>query len=293
MKRYSIVHQTTYRFSGSVQLLPHTLRLRPREGHELRIESSTLDIDPPATLRWQRDVEGNCVATATFTQMAQVLAITSEVVIQQYDQAPYDFLVADYAVDYPFSYSPEDCVLLSPYLSQYSRGSAVLAEWMQFLMLPNEKLQTFSLLLRLNQRIFGMLNYRRRDEEGVQSPEQTLRLGTGSCRDYAGLFIEAARQLGFACRFVSGYLYSEATSYLAGLSGSTHAWAEVFIPGAGWKGFDPTLGSIAGSEHIAVAVARLPVAVPPVAGAFLGVPGATLSVAVWVTELPKVPEVTC
>ncbi len=293
MKRYSIVHETTYRFSGSVQLLPHTLRLRPREGHELRIESSTLDINPPANLRWQRDVEGNCVATATFMQMSPVLTINSEVVIQQYDQAPYDFLVADYAVDYPFRYSPEDSVLLSPYLSQFGSGSVLLAEWMNFLMLPNEKLQTFGLLLRLNQRIFRMLNYRRRDEEGVQSAEQTLRLGSGSCRDYAGLFIEAARQLGFACRFVSGYLYSDATSSRAGPSGSTHAWAEVFIPGAGWKGFDPTTGGIAGPEHIAVAVARLPAAVPPVAGAFLGVPGATLSVAVWVTELAKVPEVTC
>ena len=118
MKRYKILHQTNYEFSGQVHLHPHTLRLRPREGHELRIESSTLDISPDASLRWHRDVEGNSVATATFLGSTAYLYISSEVVIQQYDQVPYDFLVADYAVDYPFRYDPEDEILLTPYLKQ-------------------------------------------------------------------------------------------------------------------------------------------------------------------------------
>ncbi len=286
MKRYRIFHQTRYDFSGNVQLLPHTLRLRPREGHELRMESSRLDISPPATLRWQRDVEGNSVATATFNTRATSLQINSEVIIQQYDQTPYDFLVADYAVDYPFSYTDEDTVILAPYFSgPDTAGTGSLADWVAEIWQPDESLQTFALLLRLNQRIYEQLSYRVREEEGVQSAEETLAYGTGSCRDAACLFMAAARQLGFAARFVSGYLYSDPASGQAPQAGSTHAWAEVFLPGAGWKGFDPTIGNIVGAEHIAVAVARLPESVPPVAGAFHGLPGASMSVNVAVNAL--------
>lgn len=286
MKRYQILHQTNYQFSGVVQLLPHTLRLRPREGHELRIETSTLDITPDATLRWQRDVEGNSVATATFAQKATSLNIVSKVLIQQYNQTPYDFLVAEYAVDYPFTYSEEDRALLAPYLRSCSNVEiGLLADWLNGLWHPNEKLQTFAVLLRLNERIYQTLSYRTREEEGVQSPEQTLSSRSGSCRDAASLFMAAARQLGFASRFISGYLYALATSDTRGPSGSTHAWVEVFIPGAGWKGFDPTTGNIVGAEHIAVAVARMPESVPPIAGSFLGPPGTKMTVNVWVSEL--------
>ncbi|GAB3095973.1 transglutaminase family protein [Aestuariicella hydrocarbonica] len=286
MKRYKIVHSTQYNFSGRVQLQPHTLRLRPREGHELRIESSTLDIYPPARLRWHRDVEGNSVATVTFEGSTQSLRIQSEVTIQQYDQTPHDFLVADYAVHYPFHYSDEDKVLLSPYMcSSATPESNVLKSWIDDIWQGEEKIQIFALLLRLNQRIYQTLTYQSRDEEGVQSPEQTLSLCSGSCRDSASLFMAAARQLGFAARFVSGYIYSHTTTNSLGQSGSTHAWAEVFIPGAGWKGFDPTIGNIVGAEHITVAVARLPESVPPIAGSFHGPSGANMVVNVWVTAL--------
>ena len=286
MKRYKIVHQTQYSFSGPVLLQPHSLRLRPREGPELRIESSTLDISPAATLRWQRDVEGNAVATATFSGSTQSLRIQSDVIIQQYDQAPHDFLVADYAAGYPLHYRDEDKVLLSPYMRLPSAaGSGLLTNWVAGIWQPGETIQTFALLLRLNQRIYQTLTYRRREEEGVQSAEQTLSLASGSCRDSACLFMTAARHLGFAARFVSGYLYANATPNAPGEPGSTHAWAEVFIPGAGWKGFDPTLGSIVGDEHISVAVARLPESVPPIAGAFHGPSGANMVVNVWVTAL--------
>ncbi len=287
MKRYAIVHKTRYDFSGLVRLQPHTLRLRPREGHELRIESSKLAISPTPKLRWHRDVEGNSVATATFTDSAQVLTVESETIIQQYDQSPLDFLVADYAVDYPFRYNEEDRVLLSPYMNSPNRAAtAALTNWINAIWQAGERIQTFGLLLRLNQRIFQNLTYRRREEEGVQSAEQTLSYGSGSCRDSACLFMTAARQLGFAARFVSGYIYSDATANQCGQPGSTHAWAEVFIPGAGWKGFDPTNGNVVGAEHIAVAVARLPESVPPIAGAFQGPSGANMVVNVWVTELP-------
>ncbi len=281
MKRYKILHETSYQFSGAVELLPHTLLLRPREGHELRIENSVLAIDPEPVLRWQRSVEDNSVATAHFTGSTQQLLITSEVIIQQYDQAPFDFLVADYAVDYPFSYNDEDRQLLAPYLEPVCAEGSALSEWVSSVW-DGEVIQSFALLLRLNQRIYQALSYQIREEEGVQDPQQTLATGAGSCRDFAALFMAAARQLGLAARFVSGYLYCPNNSEMAG---STHAWAEVFLPGAGWKGFDPTSGCVVGPEHIAVAVARLPESVPPIAGAFNGPPGASMAVSVWVTEL--------
>jgi len=154
MKRYKIIHHTQYEYSGPVQLHPHTLRLRPREGHELRIESSKLEISPAPTLRWRRDVESNSVATATFTESTRCLTIKSEIIIQQYDQAPLDFLVSDYAVNYPFEYNDEDKPLLSPYMETASEESNnALNDWVDRLWQPGEKIQTFSLMLRLNQRI--------------------------------------------------------------------------------------------------------------------------------------------
>ena len=285
VKKFKIIHRTHYEFSNSVQLLPHTLRLRPREGHELRIEYSKLDITPLASLRWQRDVEGNCISTASFNTKTQSLTISSEVVIQQYDLLPHDFLVSNYAVHYPFNYSSEDTILLSPYLLNPAEPRSIIIDnWIAELksISDKEKIQTFELLLQLNQRIYQTISYRIREEEGVQPAEQTLALSSGSCRDCASLFMAAAKALGFAARFVSGYIHSHAA---IAQSGSTHAWAEVFIPGAGWKGFDPTIGDMVGADHIAVAVARLPESVPPVAGNFFGNPGSKMDVDVWVTEI--------
>ena len=282
MQRYKILHRTYYNFSGAVTLGPHYLRLRPREDYDLHIESSTLTITPPATLLWHRDVESNSVATATFDVSVNQLAIESEVIIQQFNEAPLDFLVADYAVNYPFTYLPEDRIMLLPYMAfPEEKVKTQLTEWIAGFWQPEESIQTYTLLQRLGTHINQTLSYRIREEPGVQTVGQTLDFGTGSCRDFALLFMEAARCLGFASRFVSGYLHAppSAANY-----GSTHAWAEVYLPGAGWKGFDPTVGTIAGTDHIAVAVARLPASVPPIAGSFVGPPGSTLHVGVWVTK---------
>ena len=285
MQRYKILHRTYYNFSAPVRLEQHALRLRPREGYELHIESSSLRITPHANLRWHRDVEDNSVAIATFDDAtASQLLIESEVIIQQYNEAPLDFLVADYATEYPFVYLPEDKVVLAPYLMGVTAQAPdnALAEWVATLWQPGEQIQTYALLQRLGTRIQQTFSYRLREEPGVQSATETLSYGTGSCRDFAYLFMESARRLGLASRFVSGYLHAQpATTNF----GATHAWAEVFLPGAGWKGFDPTLGEIVGTKHIAVAVARLPQWVPPIAGSFVGPPGAELDVGVWVTEL--------
>ena len=283
MQRYKILHRTYYNFSAPVLLEPHALRLRPKEGYELHIESAKLEITPPATLRWHRDAEDNSVAIATFDTPASQLVIESEVIIQQFNEAPLDFLVADYATHYPFAYTPTDRVILSPYLNDIAHQTdAALAAWVAGLWQAGEAIQTYSLLQRLSSHIPQTLVYQVREEPGVQMPADTLTRGSGSCRDFANLFMQAAQHLGLAARFVSGYLHAEPSS---ANYGSTHAWAEVFLPGAGWKGFDPTIGAIVGIDHFAVAVARLPESVPPIAGSFVGPPGASLDVGVWVTAL--------
>lgn len=271
MNRYRILHRTDYAYSDCIQLGPHALRLRPRSGHDLRIESSMIVIQPEAFLRWHRDVEDNCVAIATFDTPSQHLRIESNLVVEQYDQQPLDFLVEDYAWRYPFAYSSDDFPVLQAYLltssSSSSSSNAALEQWIPSVWQPGEVVESYALLQRLNLAIHSRVSYRRREEPGVQSPNETLVSATGSCRDLAFLFMEAAKRLGFAARFVSGY---SCTSHTSQEGGSTHAWAEVFLPGAGWKGFDPTRGEIVGVNHIPVAVGRLPHFVPPIAGSFSG-----------------------
>jgi transglutaminase-like putative cysteine protease len=283
MRRLKILHRTYYNFSGQVQLQPHRLLLRPREGAGLHIESFNLELTPTAHLRWLRDAYDNSVAMASFDSPTAHLAIVSECIVQQFDETPLDFLVADFAVHYPFAYDTDTAEILRPYLhSPPQAEQAALAAWLHRYWHAGEPVQTYSLLARLCAAISQSLTYQIREQPGVQSPVATLARGIGSCRDFASLFMDAARFLGLAARFVSGYLNSP---FEDGRSGSTHAWAEVYLPGAGWKGFDPTSGEIAGSRHIAVAVARMPEMVSPVTGAFLGPPGADLTVGVWVSEL--------
>jgi transglutaminase-like putative cysteine protease len=191
-------------------------------------------------------------------------------------------VVADEAVNYPFRYDADTAAVLRPYLvdSQAPVEQEELRSWLSQRWKFGEQLQTYGLLQRLSLDIKQTLRYEAREYPGVQSAAETLSRGVGSCRDFASLFMLAARCLGLAARFVSGYLNAPHTG-----SGATHAWAEVYLPGAGWKGFDPTLGEMVGSKHIAVAVARRPDVVSPVAGTFFGRPGASLYVDVDVTAL--------
>jgi len=268
LRRLQIDHLTEYRFGSVVTLLPHRLLLRPRENHSLRISSSTLAISPTPVLRWQRDALDNSLAVATFTAPSAVLRIASQVIIEHYDETPLDFLVEQYAAYHPLQYKPEDAAELAPLMQMAWPGDhSAVTQWVHGLGVGLGRMETFAMLDRLNRAISRDFRYQVREEPGVQSPARTLALGSGSCRDFAALFLDACRALGLASRFVSGYhtSYANATD-----AGSTHAWAEVYLPGPGWKGFDPTAGLITGTEHIAVAVARHPETVPPVAGSYLG-----------------------
>lgn len=280
MKRYKIIHRTYYNYSSSVTLGEHRLLLRPREDYELRIESFILKSTPNAKILWHRDVEGNSVAIATFSGQTQQLLIESELIIQQYNESPLNFIVDTYAITYPFQYKNNDSFTLNAYMVLPDEQTRILLNDMIYnIYKTNERIETYTLLQRLSSYIYTRFSYTIREEPGVQTPQQTLMFGSGSCRDFALLFMETAKCLGLASRFVSGYLYAPLMSSLVG---STHAWAEVYLPGGGWIGFDPTIGDIAGVDHIPVAVSRLADSVPPISGSFTGVAHSTLDVGVWV-----------
>jgi transglutaminase-like putative cysteine protease len=270
MRKLQIDHVTEYQFGVAVTLLPHRLLLRPRENHSLHIASSTLAISPNHLIRWQRDPLDNSVAVASFTAPTASLRVASEVVIEHYDEEPLDFLVDEHAAFHPFAYSAQDAALLAPLRTMaWPSDRKPVDDWLRGLGLTPGRIETFALLDQLNRAIPREFRYQGREEPGVQPPALTLSRRSGSCRDFAALFLDATRSLGIASRFVTGYHTSYANE--AG-AGSTHAWAEVYLPGPGWKGFDPTAGVVTGSEHIAVAFAAHPEAVPPVAGSFLGPP---------------------
>lgn len=266
MQRLRIRHLTEYLFPTQVTLNQHRLLLRPREGHDVRIESSQLEITPAHNIKWHRDVFDNSLAVVNFMERSDKLTVVSEVVIQHFEQAPFDFLVEDYAATYPFMYAVGEQVDLAAFQRLvFNFDQQTINDWL--LPFGLYGMETFGLLVKLNQAICNQFRYQVREEPGVQSPAQTINQRSGSCRDYATLFIEACRCLGLASRFVSGYLHAPATE--AG-NATTHAWAEVYLPGTGWKGFDPTSGVVTGNRHIAVAVARDPESVPPVSGSFIG-----------------------
>lgn len=269
MRRLKLFHETVYTFQNPVELGPHILMLRPREGHDVRIENSRLQITPQATVKWYRDALDNSVAIATFSETTQHLSIVSEVTIEHYEDEPLDFLVADYAVNYPFSYEQDESLALAPYLYLEETDHA-LSDWTGRFWQSGQQIETYVLLDKMSQAIGSENEYLMRERPGVQTPAETLSKGSGSCRDFAFLFMSAARQLGLATRFVSGYLHAPSTE---AEFGETHAWAEVYLPGAGWKGFDPTSRVVTGNHHIPAAVAIRPEAVPPVSGHFTGPEG--------------------
>ncbi|MFM8333118.1 MAG: transglutaminase domain-containing protein [Candidatus Methylumidiphilus sp.] len=286
MRRLQIDHLTTYAFGEAVSLLPHRLLLRPREGQDVRIESATLAIAPAHALHWQCDVYGNTLAVAHFAEPSAKLSIASHVLLCHYGGEPLNFLVAEHAVRYPFQYEPAERIDLAPYLAPvFPQDQPQIGAWLQQFWQAGQIVETYLLLDWINKGIAYGFRYWGREQPGVQTPAETLDKRSGSCRDTATLFIEACRCLGLAARFVSGYLYSP---WDTPGPGATHAWSEVYLPGAGWKGFDATSGLLTGPDHIAVAVNRHPEAVSPVAGSFLASRALSpaMQVTVQVKEIP-------
>lgn len=288
MPTLEIIHCTTYRYQRHVSLGPHRLILRPRESRDLRLHSFELQVTPDATVSWANDVAGNFVATATFSGTAEQLVIRSAARLELTAERWPVFDIGVSAISYPFRYSDDDWADLgSLAVPAYVDDIGRLRSWV-YAFVSGSSTDTLSLLRDVNEGVANAISYESRDDEGTQGPLNTLGRAVGSCRDLATLFVEAVRTLGFGARIVSGYIHDPDLQAVGSAgAGSTHAWAEVFVPGAGWIAFDPTNRSVGGSNLIPVAKVRDIRQAMPVSGSFSGPPDSLkeMSVSVTVREM--------
>ena len=273
----STYHVTAYRYLVPVLLGPHRMMLRPREARDLRLISHDLTVSPEAEITWAHDVAGNAVATAQFSGPTEQLLVESRATVELTASAWPVFTIAAEAINYPFFYSDDDLTDLGALATpQYTDLDGQFSRWVECFILGRPT-DTLSLLRDIAIGVSTCVSYLSREMEGTQTPRDTLSRGSGSCRDIAVLFAEAVRSLGLGARIVSGYLFDPEKSLVGHEgTGSTHAWAEVFVFGAGWVAFDPTNQSVGSKNLIPVAVARGIHQVVPVAGSFTG-PGNALA----------------
>lgn len=307
MTSLTIRHVTTYRYRHPVAFGEHRMMLRPRESHDQKVIEATLGITPPpSSLRFAEDAFGNHVAIAHFAERSAELSFESVVSLEHSPSQTVSLELAERARTFPVRYDGGEMPQHAPCLQPlHPDPDGELARWArQFLSDGGpiqESIDTLELLIRLSQGIHRGLVYRRREAKGIQPPLETLRLGHGSCRDFALLMIEAARSLGLAARFASGYLappFDETPSDVAPSDrapeptgtaavdsprGATHAWAQIFLPGAGWVDFDPTSGSVGKTALVTVAVVPDPYDATPLHGTFVGSASDTLGMEVHVS----------
>jgi len=284
MPLLTIHHTTLYRYQQPVSLGEHRIMMRPREAFDQRLLSARLVIDPePSELRWLHDVFGNSVAVASFERRTAQLTITSEATLEHAPLAQTQVDVEDYARLFPFTYSAEDMPdLLRSIERQHPDPGRIVDTWARAFLNDDTGTGTIPLLTEMATSIKRDFTYVPRHEKGTQSPSETLKKRQGTCRDFAVLMIEAVRALGFAARFVSGYVYNPSRSEGVVGGGNTHAWVRIFLPGSGWVEFDPTNGIIGNRGLIRVAVARDPYQALPLSGTWFGLPASFLGMDVTV-----------
>lgn len=286
MPRLILDHRTLYRYRRPVNFGPHRLMIRPRDGHDLRVVSSELVVTPAAELRWSYDVFGNSVAIAHFSAPSSTLVVESRLVVDRYPDPEPSREIEASARTYPFRYSDDDATDLGALrLPQWTDPDRRLERWTADF-IAGRPTDTLALLSDINAGISAWVFYQSRDDEGTQTPMETLDRGWGSCRDLAVLLMEAVRHLGFGARIVSGYHAGSIPGLPVGTPGSTHAWVEIFVPGPGWIAFDPTNRTVGDGELVPVARARSIHQVVPVAGSFTGVPDDFLGLEASVTVRP-------
>ena len=269
MSILTVRHSTVYRYREPVIFGEHRMMFRPRESHDLRLIGINLEITPqPAHLRWLHDPFDNSVTIATFEGTASELHFNSSVTLEHFEDTLPEYPLEDYARTYPFRYADEDFPNLIRALNRDSPSERV-AHWALQFLDPAETTDTMELLRAMTFGISEQIPYNRRLEKGVQTAEETLLIGRGSCRDFAVLMIDAVRSLGIAARFVSGYIFVPDSSGLAG-GGATHAWMQAYLPGAGWIDFDPTNSIIGNRNLIRVGVGWAPGDVLPLWGTYSG-----------------------
>jgi transglutaminase-like putative cysteine protease len=283
-----IEHTTEYSYGEPVGLTPHVLRIIPRSSPGLHLIRSELTISPEHSVKWNLDLEGNIVGLATFPGLADKLLIKSSLLIEQHLNNPFDFLLDSHSLHLPFVYDDREQPLLAPFLKRRDGESAAhLDEFVRpFLNGSATKPITLNVLTAINRAIPAIFRYTHRHEAGVRLAWETSTYREGTCRDFAHLFIEAARSLGIAARYVSGYLCSSPSD--PG-ENHTHGWCELYLPGAGWRGLDPTNGILAGPHHVAVATSLVAGEIPPVEGTYCGKSGLCTSHEVSITARELLP----
>ena len=290
----SVRHTTTYAYKRPVRFGDHRILFRPRDSYDQRLMSSDLVITPePRRVRWIHDAFGNCVAIASFNTEAEKLTLDASIVLDHTPLNTPDFSIEDYARTYPFTYGAEEMPDLVRLIErQYLDPEHKLDRWVRRFLKPGRVTDTGQLLMTLTYAIKESFQYAHRHERGTQDPVTTLSSAKGTCRDFAVLMIEAVRALGLAARFVSGYLHvpvEDGEDYVGG--GNTHAWCQVYLPGAGWVEFDPTNGIVGNRDLIRVAVARDPRQAVPLSGTYFGAAADSLgmTVSVDVREMRTTP----
>jgi transglutaminase-like putative cysteine protease len=285
MPIYSVRHVTTYRYRQPVAFGEHRMMFTPREGHDQRLIDSDLRITPePTSLRFSDDALGNRVGVAKFTGRADTLVFESNISVEQWRSHPTGFSIEERARFLPVAFEDDELADLRPYLKPRHRDiDGVLDAWARSFLRGGEPTPALELLTGMIEGIHGGLLYVRRHEPGIQSPAETLRRGSGTCRDFTELMIEALRLLKLPARFVSGYLYvPERDRHDIHGGGSTHAWVEVYLPGAGWIDIDPTNAILGNEGLIRIAVAREPSEALPLYGSYSGFPSDELGMEVLV-----------
>jgi transglutaminase-like putative cysteine protease len=295
MPRVRIVHATEYNYARPVVLTEHRLMMRPRDSHDLRLLDATLGILPGgARTRWAHDVFGNSVCFLDWEgATTDQLRIVSELDLQHYPVGA-ELPIDPAAETYPFRYPADEYPDLSRLIELHHPDPDRKVEaWARRFLRKTGHTPTWELLNAMTQAIKADFIYEAREAKGTHPPLHTLATGRGACRDFAVLMMEAARSLGFAARFVSGYLYDEAlvdcVDPMVG-GGATHAWCAIYLPGAGWVEYDPTNGLIAGSNLIRVCMARQPYQAAPLSGGYLGGPEDFLDMTVTVEVTVGDPE---
>ena len=295
--KVAITHRTVYNFDRMVEIYPHVIRLRPAPHCRTPIQSYSLKIEPDSHfINWQQDPFANHLARLVFPERAKKLAFAVELIADMTVINPFDFFLEDSAQHFPFKYDAQLKRDLAPYLVVTEKGPRLMA-WLKTL--NRKKTPTVDFLVQVNARLQSDINYLIRMEPGVQTCEETLTSAMGSCRDTGWLLVQILRHLGLAARFVSGYLVQLTADVKAldGPSGPTkdftdlHAWAEVYIPGAGWVGLDPTSGLFAAEGHIPLACTPEPVSAAAVTGA-TGVCEVAFEFENRVTRIHEDPRVT-
>ena len=278
----NLSHVTRYTYRQPVSFGEHRIMVRPRESYDQHLIDADLRIDPaPAEIRWLQDVFGNSVAIATFDRPARELVLDSQIRLQHMPSELQHVDIEDYAQGYPFTYSSEDMPdLLRSIERQHHDPQRQIDSWARRFVNTDSPTDTLHMLSEMTRAIKREFTYVGRPEKGTQSPIETLSRRKGTCRDYAMLMIEAVRALGFAARFVSGYVYNPSSREAHKGGGNTHAWVRVYLPGSGWVEFDPTNGIVGSRGLIRVAIARDIYQAVPISGTWSGFPGSFLDMTV-------------